>query len=53
MKIPKLEPLYQILYHINDIMISLYIWYLNFYQIFCYVEELPENVYDYFISEAG
>ena len=53
MKIPKLEPLYQILYHINEIMISLYIWYLNFYQIFCYVEELPENVYDYFISEAG
>ena len=37
MKIPKLEPLYQILYHINEIMISLYIWYLNFYQIFCYV----------------
>jgi hypothetical protein len=26
---------------------------LNFCQIFCHVEELPENVYDYFIGEAG
>ena len=50
--ISNLKPLYLILSHINKYY-SCFVWYLKLCQIFCYVEELPENVYDYFISEAG